>query len=463
MRPRHSLGDDGVPTLDRRTVLAGIGGAVGLGMLSADRVVGQPAASYSVVQGDRCIPVTPLAGEEPVEELYGLRIPLRYEGDNGALRTTEGPFYESTGTVDLQRRDTTITFLYDGPEGLSLVVVHDHVDDDGPDGTGGAVTWRLTGLPADGTWAVKDSYLIDSVTGELATFEGDRWDLGGSSHTIDWAWGKGSTDGGAFRGLEDGFSVTIDPAFNEAAALWGTKNEGRITGWQFLSGDRSSPARESLALDEPITIQAGDCGGSVEVGIDVRPDSDRNPINPKSRGVVPVAIHGGSSVDPDDIDVESLRFGAPTVVDGGGGSEPAHGGHGTDPLIVHFPNGPAGFTDSDTRAKLVGQTLDGTPFVGTDDITIVGGNGNSGSGRDDEKGGRGRRKKDKKKRKRQKKEDKEKRKRRKKKRKRRKKGKKGKQKRGKEGRGHGRGEDDDDDDDDDEEYEDDRDDDEDDD
>lgn len=120
-------------------------------------------------------------------------------------------------------------------------------------------------------------------------------------------------------------------------------------------------------------------GGTVSITIDVKP----NKINPRSKGKVPVLVEHTSEFDPTDpatgLEVGSLRFGAPDVVDGGGGARPAHGGHvddvdddGDDDLLVHFPTADAGFERGDSTAKLVGTTHDGRTVVGVDDIELVG-------------------------------------------------------------------------------------------
>ena len=47
----------------------------------------------------------------------------------------------------------------------------------------------------------------------------------------------------------------------------------------------------------------------MNVDIDVKPGSDLNPINPMSRGVIPVAILGSDTFNVLDVDVTTLTFG----------------------------------------------------------------------------------------------------------------------------------------------------------
>lgn len=255
----------------RRAVLGGVGSAIVLG--TGRRAAAQTGdgdqgggeeddADFAVVQGGRCVPVTPISGDEPVEAMYGLRVPERFGGENGSTDPGSGPYHESTGTTDLQRPNTSVTFLYDGPDGLSLVVVHGH----GERGNGGSATWRVEGLPSDGGWIVRDDYYLDPQSGDIAPSCYDRWNLTGAIHTVDWTWDDARTDGGAFRPLGGEFEVTVTPAYNEAATLWEEHYSGRVSDWQLLSGSRESPERHSLALNQPATVRSGGCGDDGQGG-----------------------------------------------------------------------------------------------------------------------------------------------------------------------------------------------------
>lgn len=109
--------------------------------------------------------------------------------------------------------------------------------------------------------------------------------------------------------------------------------------------------------------------------IDIKPRSEINSINPRSKGTIPVAIL--STADfyaPDEVDRGSLMFG-PT-----GGEESLAfcspspedvNGDGYDDLVCHFYTQMTGFGCEDTEGILKGRRLDGIPILGRDSVRIV--------------------------------------------------------------------------------------------
>jgi len=218
---------------------------------------------YVMRQGDNCTPLVAFSGGQTVEEFYQYEVAPRYASSENGGFGVDDPTYSSVGTQSLQRDNESIVFLYDGPDGLSLVVVHGSLS--GSPDNGGSATFDISGLPSGGSWAVKDD-LYRNDEGELADTNYDRWDPSNGSATIDWTWRGDRTDGGAFRGLGSEFSITIDPAFNEDAALFGDQYSGTVDSWVFLTPDGH---RMSMDMSSPLTIESGSCNETEEVDFEI--------------------------------------------------------------------------------------------------------------------------------------------------------------------------------------------------
>jgi hypothetical protein len=134
--------------------------------------------------------------------------------------------------------------------------------------------------------------------------------------------------------------------------------------------------------------------------VDIRPGSDRNVLNVKSRGRIPVAVYGSEADDIGAVDLSSLTLaGVPAVhsafedVDGDGVLD----------LILHFKtqalvqamqSGDSPFENGQTmELALSGEFQDGTPCSGSDMVTLLGAGDNRsrrrGVDQRAERGGRG--------------------------------------------------------------------------
>jgi len=108
------------------------------------------------------------------------------------------------------------------------------------------------------------------------------------------------------------------------------------------------------------------------VTIDIKPGSDPNSVNPKSKGVVPVAVLGSIDFDATQVDFSTVTFGP-------GGASPSHDGHVEDvnddgfvDMVFHFKTQETGIACGDADATLEGETFGGIPFTGTDPVKTVG-------------------------------------------------------------------------------------------
>jgi hypothetical protein len=106
--------------------------------------------------------------------------------------------------------------------------------------------------------------------------------------------------------------------------------------------------------------------------IDIKPGSVVNPINPKSKGVIPVAILSSDVFDATQIDYQTIRFGP-------AGAEIAHkhphlddvNGDGIMDLMLHFRTQDTGIMSGDIEACLSAMLMDGTAVSACDAIVTV--------------------------------------------------------------------------------------------
>jgi hypothetical protein len=111
--------------------------------------------------------------------------------------------------------------------------------------------------------------------------------------------------------------------------------------------------------------------------VDVKPDSDTNPIQPFSQGVVPVAILGADDFDVTTIDRATLALapGPVAPAHSQGGHEEDVNGDGFPDLVSHYRIPEIAFRDDTTELCVSGFTADGSEIEGCDTIQLVGGCG----------------------------------------------------------------------------------------
>ena len=118
------------------------------------------------------------------------------------------------------------------------------------------------------------------------------------------------------------------------------------------------------------------------ITIDIKPGSDPNSVQLKSRGALPVAILSTDEFDALDVDPASLLFGDPLLIGGVNSpvaplrfSEEDVTGDGLDDLILKFSiqemiaNGVLGPVTEE--GLLTGSTIGGTEIFGSDSIRVL--------------------------------------------------------------------------------------------
>ena len=109
--------------------------------------------------------------------------------------------------------------------------------------------------------------------------------------------------------------------------------------------------------------------------IDVKPGIVPNDVNPRSKGVIPVAVLGSVELDALQVDFSTVTFGP-------GAARPVHDGHVEDvnddgfvDMVFHFNTQDTGIACGDTEASLTGRTSDDPAvdaITGTNSVNTVG-------------------------------------------------------------------------------------------
>ena len=218
-------------------------------------------------------------------------------------------------------------------------------------------TWYANqgGIPDPGEGVVylvnSDGMVTDIVTANWSTQIRPGYDVATMSVTVESS--PRCTDLGP---LPDGFTGLPEP---DGKVGLGASFQDPVTG--------DSVAFPSNLGFKFIDAPAEDC--IISVDVDIKPGSDVNPVNTKSKGVIPVAILSTADFDVADIDVTSVTFGPDGATESHG---KAHiedvNDDGLDDLVLHFKTQDSGIVKGDTEACVVGTTIYGTAIEGCDII-----------------------------------------------------------------------------------------------
>ncbi len=198
-----------------------------------------------------------------------------------------------------------------------------------------------------------------------------------------WYHVAGTYDGSTARiyvnGLLENSVETAGPLLSSSGGAMKIGQEGAAgDDPEFFNGliDEVELFNRALSADEIASIydagSAGKCKDGAFVEIDIKPFSKSNSINPRSRGILLVAVLGSGEFDATQVDSSTVRFGprkASVVFDG----------HVVDvnrdgyrDMLLFFGRKATGIRCGDTTASLSGETFAGQSFTGSDSIRTVG-------------------------------------------------------------------------------------------
>jgi hypothetical protein len=301
--------EDKTVSISRRSTLKGLVGAGLLGFVGFPSTVGTVRASpsmVSLVESDTDSNITGMGtGPLPATLGYLTGSPAFTAGDYDAYVSGLSGFYGQPGTFT-----SDSSWIWGSPDGQPA---HDE-----PAGELLRIEETIELTDLGGTFTLEfaaDNLIAAYVNGSLVGTN-DNWGSPAKVTLSNLVLGSNTIE---IRGMNfghdaDGDGVEDDP--NPAAVRF-----------------------EMVGPDQP---------SSISLDIDVKPGSDRNPINPNAEGIIPVAVYSAADFDATTLDVSTLRFGP-------GGAEAAHSGHEEDvdgdglvDLLVYFPTWAAGFTGSET-------------------------------------------------------------------------------------------------------------------
>lgn len=234
------------------------------------------------------------------------------------------------------------------------------------------ITWIESGIEVTGVMSLFNS--LDFLPNSPITFK--------------------RTDGSPFT-LQSIFVNTISPStltFTSSSGDVVTTRlvDGTITfptaGWSCITSFTASLDGGFFAEIDKVVI----CDCEIDVDLDIKPTSCPNPLNTKSKGVLPVAVLGSASLNVNDINVSTVQLQGVSLVRSAIEDVAAPVSNRQDDCDC-TTDGPDGFADLslkfDTQAivaalgtvndgdqvklTLTGNLNDGTPIKGEDCVVII--------------------------------------------------------------------------------------------
>jgi hypothetical protein len=186
------------------------------------------------------------------------------------------------------------------------------------------------------------------------------WDLDGIGGTSD-----------KLRIYRDGVVVAANADDIPTPGVWPDTDEVRVLGHHAYNrfGQPTAYLDNIMVWDYAKTdFSDGSCEPGIEVAIDIKPGSEPNNINLRSRGKVWVAVLTADDFDATTVDPDTVLF---------AGAQPVRwklkdaDGDGDQDKVFQFNTEELDLTPDSTEATLTGETTGGQYIEGTDSVRIV--------------------------------------------------------------------------------------------
>lgn len=234
---------------------------------------------------------------------------------------------------------------------------------------------------------------LDWATGIGVDSESNAYSVGLFGDTVDFHPGTATLDLTA-SGFSDAFVSKLDSSGNplwtgriggvELDVAWGVTVDGRDNVYIVGAFTDTADLDPTPGIFQ-LTAAGGQAGfvvklsNGLEVVSDVNPGSDPNSLNPRSRGVIPVAILTTTTAAGEPLDFDATQLDPASVTFGPAGARIAHRlGHLEDvdgdsdlDLLLHFRTRETGIECGDSSVSLSGETLEGRTVTSSDAIRTV--------------------------------------------------------------------------------------------
>lgn len=370
---------EGKPTGNGKVGRANLQGS-GPPFTKEDLIAGLPSPNNMALDEDGGKVYWADAGSNDIRraDLDGANIEILVTGINGvqgiALDLINGKMYWADFFPDVIQRasldgsnvETLVSTGLSAPGNVALDI------------TGGKMYWVDSGIDKIQRANLDGSSIEDIITGvdapiglTLDLVSGKMyWSDGGTK--IQRANLDGSSIEDVLTGLNGVGQIALD--LPKDFMYWTNANTGDILRAKL---DGSGLEAVVTGLNNPIGIGLT---LKLSVVIDIKPSSGSNPVNPRSKGVIPVAVLTTSTADGEPINFDATTVDALSAKFGPGEATEAHGkGHiedvdndGDIDLVLHFKTQQTGIQKGDTEASLTGETFDGQAITGTDAIRTAG-------------------------------------------------------------------------------------------